>query len=162
MSSQYEEQFDENGDPIEAPPAPEAHTNAEWAALRREKRKGETAEARALAAEKDLAFMRAGIDTATNPMAEYFVKGYDGEMTADAIKAKAIEVGLLAAPVPPPPDPVKQESLAAAERISQGAQGGGSVTPVGTSALDEAFVQGGTEAMIEAARGMGIPIQNEQ
>jgi hypothetical protein len=162
MTSQYEE-YDENGEPIEPPPVrQEEHTNAEWAALRREKREREKSDERAKTAEKDLAFMRAGIDTSTNPMAGYFVKGYDGEITPEAIKAKAIEVGLLQAPPPPEPDPVKQANLAAGERIATTAQGGGSITPAGTAALDEAFVQGGTEAMIQAAREMGIPIQNEQ
>jgi hypothetical protein len=160
MSQQPEDQYDDDGNLIE-PPAQEQRTNAEWAALRREKKGRETAEQAAKDAQKELAFMRAGIDSATNPMADYFVKGYDGEMTAEAIKAKAIEVGLLAPPAPPAADPLKQESLAAGERIATGAQGGGSVTPTGIAALDEAYVQGGTDAMIQVAREMGIPIQNE-
>jgi hypothetical protein len=137
-------------------------TNAEWAALRKEKREREKSDERAANAEKELAFMRAGIDSSTNPMADYFVKGYDGEMTPEAIKAKAIEVGLIAAPAPPEPDPAKQESLRAGERIATGAQGGGSVTPQGVAALDEAYVQGGVESMLQVAREMGIPVQNDQ
>ena len=168
MTYEAEDVYDDEGNQIDPrtgepirPPA-EERTNAEWAALRREKKGKETEKARADALEKDLAFMRAGIDTSTNPMAGYFVKGYDGELTPEAIRSKAIEVGLLAETPPPEPDPIRQANLQAGERQSTIAQGGGSVTPVGTAALDEAFVQGGTDAMIQAAREMGIPIQNEQ
>jgi hypothetical protein len=167
MTSQYGEEdlYDEDGNLVEPQGTgggqPEAHTNAEWATLRREKRERGKAEERAKTAEKELAFMRAGIDASTNPMAAYFVKGYDGDITPEAIRAKALEVGLIQAPPPPEPDPVKQASLAAGERIATTAQGGGEVTPKGTAALDEAYAQGGTSAMIQVAREMGIPIQNE-
>lgn len=166
MTSQYGEDdlFDDEGNLVERPqgePGSEVHTNAEWAALRREKRERGKADERAKTAEKELAFMRAGIDSSTNPLAAYFIQGYDGEITPEAIKAKAMEVGLIAPPAPPAPDPLREASLAAGERIAATAQGGGEVTPRGTAALDEAFAQGGTPAMIQAAREMGIPIQNE-
>ncbi len=163
------QQVDEFGDPLEdegedgqqGEQGGATHTNAEWAALRKERRERNKAAERADAAERELAFMRAGIDVEANPMAAYFVKGYDGEVTADAIRAKAQEVGLLQAPPPPAADPVKEAAVAAGERIATTAQGGGQVTPQGTAALDEAYAQGGTPAMIQAAREMGIPIQNE-
>jgi len=48
----------------------------------------------ALDASRELAFVKAGIDTA-DPMAKYFVKGYDGEISPDAIRAAAIEARLI-------------------------------------------------------------------
>jgi hypothetical protein len=44
-------------------------------------------------AKKKLAFVEAGIDL-TSPMAKYFVKAYDGDMTAEAIQAAAQEAKL--------------------------------------------------------------------
>lgn len=43
--------------------------------------------------ERELAFRRAGIDP-EDPKAKWLVKGYDGELSPDAIKAAAAEAGL--------------------------------------------------------------------
>ena len=43
---------------------------------------------------RELAFVKAGIDP-SDTAAKYFVKGYDGELTQDAIKQAAIEARLL-------------------------------------------------------------------
>lgn len=43
---------------------------------------------------RELAFVKAGIDP-SDAAAKYFVKGYDGELTQDAIKQAAIEARLL-------------------------------------------------------------------
>jgi hypothetical protein len=45
-------------------------------------------------AKREMAFMKAGIDTGDSA-AKYFVKGYDGELTVDAIKQAAVEARLL-------------------------------------------------------------------
>lgn len=45
-------------------------------------------------AARELAFVRAGVDSA-DPMAKYFVKAYDGELSPDAIRAAAIEARLI-------------------------------------------------------------------
>jgi len=44
--------------------------------------------------ERELAFRRAGIDP-EDPKAKWLYKGYDGELTADAIKAAAADAGVL-------------------------------------------------------------------
>lgn len=46
------------------------------------------------ATKRELAFVKAGIDP-SDAAAKYFVKGYDGELTQDAIKQAAIEARLL-------------------------------------------------------------------
>ena len=48
----------------------------------------------ASAAARELAFVKAGIDPEL-PISKYFVKAYDGELTADAIREAGIEAGLL-------------------------------------------------------------------
>jgi hypothetical protein len=45
-------------------------------------------------AAKELAFVKAGINL-DNPMAKYFVKGYDGELTPEAIRAAGEEAQLI-------------------------------------------------------------------
>lgn len=49
--------------------------------------------------QKKVAFMEAGIPL-ESPMAKYFIKGYDGELTAEAIKQAAIEAQLIASEQP--------------------------------------------------------------
>ncbi len=46
-------------------------------------------------AQRKLAFVEAGVDI-NAPSSRYFVKGYDGEMTAEAIRQAAQEVNLIA------------------------------------------------------------------
>lgn len=45
-------------------------------------------------AERKLAFVEAGVDL-SSPVAKYFVKAYDGELTADAIRTAAEEASLI-------------------------------------------------------------------
>ena len=45
-------------------------------------------------AQRKLAFVEAGVDL-NAPISRYFVKAYDGEMTADAIRQAAQEVNLI-------------------------------------------------------------------
>ena len=59
--------------------------------------RAETAEAAvavANAATREIAFLKAGVNP-EDPAARYFVKGYDGELTVEAIKAAAIEARIL-------------------------------------------------------------------
>ena len=56
--------------------------------------KAQEAEARAVAAERKLAFAEVGIPL-DNPLTSYFVAGYQGDVTAEAIRAKAAEIGLV-------------------------------------------------------------------
>lgn len=69
-------------------------------------------------AKRELAFAKAGIPMDT-PMAKYFVKGYDGELTPEAIRTAATEAGLVAGAKPNP----LQEEAAAWSRSNQVAAG---------------------------------------
>lgn len=59
-------------------------------------RDGETAKAQLAALQREVAFRDAGINP-NDAKLKYFVKGYDGDTSVDAIKAAAIEAGFLAA-----------------------------------------------------------------
>lgn len=57
-------------------------------------------------AKRELAFAKAGIPMDT-PMAKYFIKGYDGELTPEAIRGAASEAGLVAGAKP---NPLREEA----------------------------------------------------
>lgn len=57
--------------------------------------------------QKELAFSKAGIPMDA-PMAKYFIKGYEGEFTPEAIRKAAEEANLLQAQTPTAPAPEQQ------------------------------------------------------
>jgi hypothetical protein len=69
--------------------------------------KAREAEARAAAAERQLAFAKAGLDL-SDPKMSYFVKGYDGESDPEKIKAAAQEAGFIGAPSQEPAVPAAE------------------------------------------------------
>lgn len=88
-------------------------------------------QARDLAAERDklqreLAFSRAGVDM-SDPKLSYFVKGYEGELTPEAIKAEAAAAGFLSTePSQPPVQPaIPEDEQAALMRTAMAAMQGG-------------------------------------
>jgi hypothetical protein len=163
--------YDEDGNPVEVEipePAtpPGERTNSEWAELRKEKQARKAAEEKAAAFERRDAIRDAGIDT-SSPLGKFFADKYDGEPTADAVKAAAIAAGFVETGDPAPgqavPDPAVAASLEAADRIAAASPGAGVIEPQGSIAtLDEAYLAGGTEAMIDKARELGIVIQESQ
>jgi hypothetical protein len=145
----------------EQPPEPDnkdQRTNAEWAALRKQ-----TSEAKRL--EKENAFLRAGI-APDDPRMGYFVRGYDGEMNADAIKEAARTAGFLPDEVDAAVSDLNKTALDAAAvaantRISAAAVGANTDPTDGQGQLRAAFLEGGQPAMLAKARELGIPVQYE-
>lgn len=45
-------------------------------------------------AKRELAFLKAGVNP-DNPMAKYFIKGYEGDLSTDAIRAAAQEANIV-------------------------------------------------------------------
>lgn len=80
---------DETGD--EAPKDP---VRARMRQLEKELKAKDQALAEADAIRRENAFMKAGIPM-DDPMAKYFVKGYDGDFTPEAIRAAAEEAKLI-------------------------------------------------------------------
>lgn len=114
--------------------------------LEKENKDKADALARAEAAERKLAFAEAGISP-TDPKMNYFVKGYEGELTADAIKAAAVEAGFLDPPEPAVPD----EQVQATRRMAEAsANGGTSPQDDGEQAIRETTSE--AEVLAELAR----------
>ena len=117
-----------------------------------EKENKELAEkaAKADAAERRLAFAEAGIKL-DDPKMSYFVKGYEGELTADAIKAAAVEAGFLEAP-----EEVPKAEVDATRRMAEASTNAGtSPKDDGSQAVREANSE--AEVMAELAK-RGVPI----
>lgn len=80
------------------------------------------AEERAAAAERELAFAKAGLDL-NDPKMSYFVKGYDGDPTPEAIRHAAETAGFLSQPEPAPQVPAEElQQHVQAASLSAGAQ----------------------------------------
>lgn len=145
VSDTYDEYDDAVDDPDEKP----ERTNSEWAELRRVKE--ELAKMK-----REAAFLRAGIDP-TDQRLSYFVKGYEGETTPDAIRAEAIKAGFLQ------PEGAQDQGdpadIEAQNRVQVAAGGLGADQPdLASAALDSAFREGGQEGLISFLQQQGVPV----
>lgn len=110
---------------------------------------------------RELAFTKAGINP-DDPKMRYFVKGYDGELTAEAVRAAAIEAGFLAQQTS---DPGLAQVAQSQDRVMSAAAGAiteDASEQAALSRLEAAMDEGGIEQMLEVARQYGIPIGTEQ
>lgn len=78
-------------EPDETPKDP---VRARMKQLEKELNESKQALAEAEALKREVAFIKAGIPM-DNPMAKYFVKGYEGEVSAEAIRQAAEEANLI-------------------------------------------------------------------
>jgi hypothetical protein len=108
-----------------------------------------------------LAFARAGIDP-DDPRMKYFVKGYEGDLTAQAVREAATEAGFIT--VKSSESKVPQEIAEAQDRVVSAAVGASvqnSNEAAILSQMEQAMQEGGVDAMLEVARQYGIPIGTE-
>ena len=112
--------------------------------LREDAKKGREADAALKAAGRKIAILEAGIPTST-ALGAMFLKSYDGELTAEAIKAEAAAIGLIdAKPEPTPePDPGRTPGTPEADYSDARKQlDGGQASPVEqpvANAVDDAY-----------------------
>lgn len=88
--------------------------------LERDAKQARTANEENARLQRELAFTKAGIDTDKDPRLTYFAKGYDGEMTAEAIRQAAESAGFLA---PSASTDDTTADLKAYDRVSQASAG---------------------------------------
>ena len=99
------------------------------AQLRKVEQQLKAAEAKAKELEtaaRELAFVKAGVDT-NAPIAKYFVKGYDGELSPEAIRVAAQEANLIQ---PATQDKVQASEQQAWARVNSASQAGEKFEPV--------------------------------
>lgn len=137
--------FDEDSEPVESKPNP---VRQRMKQLEREAEELRKRIAEADEAKRELAFVKAGIDP-TSPMAKYFVKGYDGELTPEAIKQAAMEAQLIS-----PPTTVVNTEADAWQRTNSVAAGSQTAQPPVDWArrLNEASSPEEVEAILAEAR----------
>ena len=78
-------------------------------------------------------FRSAGLDP-DDARVKYFVKGYDGELDATAIREEAMAAGFIGADAPMPEPNLTNDALATEQRIQAAGEGG---EPVVSPALEE-------------------------
>lgn len=91
--SEYEDFDSEFDDQTETEPT-QNPVRARMKQLEKEARELRKQVAEFSATQRELAFVKAGIDPAS-PQAKYFVKGYDGDITPEAIREAAVEAQLI-------------------------------------------------------------------
>lgn len=131
--------------------------------LRRAANKGKKLESENQQLKRELAFFKAGIDI-DDPRMKYFAKGYEGELSADAVRQAAMEAGFIQTQSAAQ-NAQNQEIASAQQRVltaSAGAIYEDSSEDAAFSRLEQAMEEGGVDAMMEVARQYGIPIATEQ
>jgi hypothetical protein len=94
----------------------------------------------------------------------YFIKGYDGEMSAEAIRQAALEAGFIASQQSVN-DSAVTANAAAQQRVmsaSSGVSFEGLSEDAALAQLEAAMEEGGIEAMLDVARQFGIPTNIDQ
>lgn len=123
--------------------------------LERKAKGHDTAVAEAAALKRELAFARAGLPD--DPRTSYFVKGYEGELTAEAIRTAAQAAGFLEAPKAPEPAATER---AAHERLAD-ATAGATNAPPQNFAAEVAAAKTPAEVMAIVQRA-GLPTAWDQ
>lgn len=111
------------------------------------------------ALKRQLAFARAGI-AGDDDRTRIFINGYDGDLDPARIREVAESTGFLQAPAAPTEDP-NADSAKAQQQFAQvtAPSAAAPATPTGEAALVDAFQQGGVEALTNAVRAAGVPVQ---
>lgn len=150
MSEGYDEEYEVEIDEEEEP-----------SNLRKAARRGSKAARENELLRKKLAFYEAGIPM-NDPKMKYFINGYDGEISAEAIKMAALEAGFIGEPAPSQQESsVNQEVFSAQQRVMDASRGAAIVNNSEANAmamLEQAMEEGGVEAMLDMAQQFGMQI----
>ena len=154
--SEYEEDFDSNE--VDA-----VGDGGDIKSLRRAANGKKQLEKELADLKRELAFAKAGLPM-NDPKMNYFVKGYDGDMTAEAIRQAALESGFLASQGQED-DSIISNAAAAQQRVMSASSGiayEGLTEDAAMAQLEAAMEEGGIEAMLDVARQFGIPTNIDQ
>jgi hypothetical protein len=150
--SNFEEEFyeDDSDQPTSQNPV-----RAQLKAQEKELRELRKQVAESQAVQKEMAFVKAGIDL-TSPMSKYFIKGYDGELTPEAIRLAAEEAQLIT-PQVSPEDQAEKQGWKQTNRIAAGSE----VSPPPASwikRIQDAASKDEVFAIYEEASAQGIEL----
>lgn len=149
--SEYEYEFDSDDDQQETEPRRDP-VRARLKQLEKELKQKDALLNQYAESQKKLMFLEAGVPM-DSPMATYFIKGYDGEMTPEAIRQAATQAQLIA------PQPVVDEGDKQGWRESNKIAAGSEVSPEGPSwvkRIQDASSQAELESIFAEAQAQGI------
>lgn len=120
--------------------AEETEQQEDVSELRKAAEAGRSARQEADLAKRELAFVKAGINTDTKP-AQALLRSYDGDLSTEAIQAEAREWSLLDTPAAPevPDYTAEAEAQATRDQINEGMAAPN--TPPEVSGVDKAFAE---------------------
>ena len=140
----------------------------EWKKLKNAEKERDAALAEVESYKRNEAFRAAGINPDSDPRLRYFVQGYQGDLTADAIRAAATSDGFLAAPPPPgggqepAVDPTAAQAdasqLAQAAAISAASQGASPILGSVEDRLRDADARDGRAGVVNELTALGYPV----
>lgn len=130
MSQVYDPNLEPEPDPEPETPEETQLSEEDFKQMRAAANRTRKAEREAQSAQRELAFVRAGIDTET-PMGQMFYTAYQGELTPEAIKAAHAELTGEQAPTPQQTEEQQQQAAQSRERqdLAAGAQPDTGVQP---------------------------------
>lgn len=151
-----EEDFTTEDSAGETQGSSESQPDRKWVRDLEKRAKGaEQAKAEANAAKRELAFIKVGIDL-DSPQGKLFAKAYDGDYSVEAVRAAAMEYGMIQPPEPEIPDAEFQTF----ERMSRA---GSSVAEASYADPIAKINQAETpEEIIAILKQAGVQIDNEQ
>lgn len=136
--------------------------NENFRQMRAKANRTDAAEAAVAERDRRIAFLEAGLPSEkVDPRIGYFTKGYDGDLTPEAIQAAAIRDGFIAAPAGTQTDPAviaAQQGQQAVAAVAGAAGVGPDDGLAQVRGLDQAFAEGGREGMLEYVRQQGYRI----
>lgn len=146
-------------DDVEGTPdlVPRAHIRA----LEAKAKRADELEAQLAEAQRDAAFTQA-LGTGTDPRLDYFRRGYQGDVTPEAIRQAATDAGFLAdGPQPAPPPTASPQDLAAHARMAAASDGAGatSAPPDLAAAIAAANSEAEVMALIEGPQGQAAGLR---
>jgi len=112
---------------------------------------------------RELAFAKAGLPL-DDPKMSYFIKGYDGELTAEAIKEAAFDAGFLQQSEQQMQAPAPTAALDGQQRVIAASAGAISEDISEAAALarmEQAMAEGGMAALMDVVQQFGIPVASE-
>ena len=149
MSDFAEEFYDDDDQMQETNPV-----RARMKQLEKENREIKKRLAEAETAQKEMAFIKGGLDM-NHPMAKYFLKGYDGELSPEAIKTALVEAQLIT------PEVEVNDTDKQAWRESNRIAAGSEVAPEPASwakRIDEAQSEAELMAIFAEAQAQGVDL----
>lgn len=127
--------------------------------LEKQAKERSEAVARAERAERQLAFAQAGIPL-NDKKFTYFLKGYDGDTDADAIREAAVEAGLLEGEAEQA-SPEQRQEQQAHQRMDAATRGQAVDELDVDAAMAGAFEQGGSEQLQQWLAARGVPLADD-